>query len=104
MKEEEFSMPAINDEIFCLLITLMYNLNERSRGIVGFKKLELINSNENEESKEAPSSLPSHNSPKAKLLIDQYFKIQSSREDDISDEAVRKDIGRINNSVMKLVL
>lgn len=97
---ENLQMQTINDEIFCLLISLMYNLNERSRGIVGFKKLELINNKEESKSQQSPSSGP----PKrAKEMIDAYFKIQSSRPDDITDEAIRKDITRINNSAMKLV-
>jgi hypothetical protein len=102
--DHDYSMANLNDEIFCLLITLMHNLNERCRGILGPQKLELLIQNKPiEESKEQPTS-PSKSTTRAKQMIDQYFKIQSSRHEDITDETVRKDISRINNSVMKLVL
>lgn len=102
-EDEEFSMRVLNDEIFCLLITLMHNLNERTRGIVGFQKLELVKQHSTEESKEEGSR--ARRALMSKQLIDQYFKIQSNRSDShLTDEKLRQEITRINNSVMKLVL
>lgn len=101
--EQKQSMEILNNDIFCLLVTLMHNLNERAHGIVGFQKLQLVAQPQKEESKEGgpKSEQPS----KAKQLIDQYFKIQSERTDsEYLDENTKEDISRINNSVMKLVL
>lgn len=98
---DEPDMVSLNDEIFCLLITLMHNLNESCRGIVGFQKLELVKQGSAEESKESETRPPTQ----AKQLIDQYFKIQSNRQDNgFTDDKTRQDVARINNSVMKLVM
>lgn len=96
-EEKEHSTKKLNDEIFCLLITLMHNCNEHCHGIVGVQKLELIKSPSKEEAKSDTEQ------PLCKQLIDRYFKIQSERHDFSYDEKTRKDVARINASVMKLV-
>jgi len=97
-QEQREASKKLTDEIFWLLITLMHNLNERSHGIVGFQKLELVKGSSSEEAKSNDPPL------KSKQLIDQYFKVQSDRSEKTYDEGTRKDISRINASVMKLVL
>lgn len=85
--DQEYSMSNLDDDIFCNLITLMHNLNERSRGIVGPQKLELITQSKPDEESKEQSTVSSKSPLKSKQMIYQYFKIQSSRHEDITDES-----------------
>ena len=100
-------MMSLNNDICSLLITLLHNLNQRTYGVTEFQKLEIpkptSNSNATEEAKQ--EQVPkTHEIFKAKQLIDQYFKIYKSKNDQDVDEKIAEERNRINNSAMKLVL